>query len=46
MAVKKSELFDLMAKINKIVVDGKVSINDIICKNITEDINLIATDNK
>ena len=44
--VKKSELFDLMAKINKIVVDGKVSINDIICKNITEEINLIATDNK
>lgn len=44
--VKKSEIFDIMAKINKIVVDGKVSINDNICKNITEDINLIATDNK
>ena len=44
--VKKSEIFDLMAKINKIIVDGKVSINDIIYRNITENINLIATDNK
>lgn len=42
--VKKSEIFDVMKKINACVADDGVKEKDVIVKNITEDINLIATD--
>ena len=43
--VKKDEIFDLMRKINEIVLDHGVAIGDKIAGNLTEDINLIATTN-
>ena len=43
--VKKDEIFDLMRKINEIVLDHGVAIGDKIAGNLTEDINLIATNN-
>ena len=44
--VKKVELFDVMAKINSAVAGEKVKIGDVIIANVTEDINVVATDNK
>ena len=41
--VKKSELFELMEKINQIRVCASVSIGQVIKENITEYINLVAT---
>ncbi|MBQ3492952.1 MAG: DUF1667 domain-containing protein [Clostridia bacterium] len=41
--VKKSEMQDLMQKINKITVCTPVKIGQIIENNLTEDINLVAT---
>ena len=41
--VKKSEMQDLMQKINKITVCTPVKIGQIIEKSLTEDINLVAT---
>ncbi len=41
--VKKSEMFDVMRKINGVFLDKKVNIGDIIVKNIVEGVNLIAT---
>ena len=41
--VKKSELFALMEKVNKITVSAPVKIGQVICENITENINLVAT---
>jgi CxxC motif-containing protein len=41
--VKKTEIFDVMQKINACFVDKKVNIGDIIIKDIVEGINLIAT---
>ena len=43
--VKKSEIFDIMKIINGIVLCHSVKIGDIIKENISEDINLIATNN-
>ena len=43
--IKKSEMFNLMEKLNGVVCKLPVKIGDIIVKNITEDINLIATGN-
>ena len=44
--VKKSEIFDIMKKINCITLDHSVKIGDKIAGNISEDVNLVATDNK
>ena len=44
--VKKAEMFDVMKKINEVTVSSSKKIGDVIIANITEDINLIATDNK
>ena len=44
--VKKAEMFDLMNVIRKTTYSAPVKIGDIIVKNITEDIDLVATDNK
>ncbi len=41
--VKKSEIFDVMDKINAIFIDTKVKIGDIILKDIVEGVNLVAT---
>ena len=43
-SVKKQELFDVMKIINGITVKTPINIGDVIYKNITEDINLVATD--
>lgn len=43
--IKKNEIFEVMKKINALVCALPVKIGDIIVKNITEDINLIATGN-
>ena len=43
--MKKSEIFDIMKIINGIVLCHSVKIGDIIKENISEDINLIATNN-
>lgn len=42
--VKKTEIFSVMEKIKSVVVNKKVAIGDIIVKNISEDIDLVATD--
>ena len=44
--VKKSELFSVMAKINAVTAGDKIRIGDVIIKNVTEDIDVVATDNK
>ena len=44
--VKKSEIFDVMAKINDAIAGEIVKIGDVIIANVTEDINVVATDNK
>ena len=44
-AVKKSEMFEVMKKINAIIVQTPVKIGDILMENISEDIPLIATGN-
>ena len=41
--VKKSEIFDLMIRIGEIHPAGEINIGDVIYKNITEDINLVAS---
>ncbi len=41
--VKKSEIFDVMKKINGITLSKSVNIGDVVEENISEDINLIAT---
>lgn len=43
--IKKSEIFDLMIIINGITVVSPVKIGQIILKDITEGVNLIATSN-
>ena len=43
-SVKKQEIFDVMKIINGITVKTPINIGDVIYKNITEDINLVATD--
>ncbi len=43
--VKKSDIFDVMQKINKATVMLPVKIGDIVVENISEDIHLIATGN-
>ena len=43
--VKKSEIFDIMKKINGITLDHSVKIGDKIVENISEEINLVATNN-
>ena len=42
--IKKSEIFDIMKIVNGITLKTRVKIGDIVMKNITEGINLIATD--
>lgn len=44
--VKKSEIFEIMKKINAITLDYSVKIGDKIAENLTEDIHLVATGNK
>lgn len=44
--VKKSELFAVMEKINKVRVKIPVKIGDVIIANVSENINIVATDNK
>ena len=44
-AVKKSEMFEVMQKINNLSVSAPVKIGDVIMENISEDISLIATGN-
>ena len=44
--VKKDEMFEVMKKINAVIVTSSKQIGDVIVASITEDINLIATDNK
>ncbi len=41
--IKKSEIFDVMQKINGVYLTKKVKIGDIIIKDIVEGVNLIAT---
>ena len=43
--IKKSEIFTVMEKVNKLTCALPVKIGDVICENITEDISLIATGN-
>ena len=42
--VKKSEIFAVMAKINSLVIPDGIKEKQVVAANITEDINLIATD--
>lgn len=44
--IKKEEIFNVMSIVNNYVCDFDARIGDILIKNISEDINLIATDNK
>ena len=41
--IKKSETFTVMEKINKIIVSAPVKIGQIICENVSENVNLVAT---
>ena len=43
--VKKSEIFEVMQKINGVVCELPVKIGDILMANVSEDIHLIATRN-
>ena len=43
--VKKSEIFEIMQKINATTCTAPIKIGDVIVENITEDIALIATGN-
>ncbi len=43
--VKKSEIFEVMQKINAFVCELPVRIGDILLENVSEDIHLIATRN-
>ncbi len=43
--VKKSEIFEVMQKINLITCDLPVKIGDVLYENISDDANLIATGN-
>lgn len=43
--VKKTEIFSVMKKINAVTVDKKVSIGDVIIKNVSEDADLVAAGN-
>ena len=44
--VLKSEMFEVMKKINKTVAKLPVKIGDVIIENISSGVNLIATDNR
>ena len=46
MPIKKSEIFEVMKKINSVTAGAKIKIGDIIIPNITENINVVATDDK
>ena len=41
--VKKSEIFNVMAKINAVIAKDGIKEKDVVVSNITEDIDLIAT---
>lgn len=43
--IKKEEIFAVMEKINGIICDSPIKIGDVLCKNITEEIDLVATGN-
>lgn len=43
--VKKTEIFEVMKKINALKVALPVKIGDVLLENISEEINLVATDN-
>lgn len=43
--VKKSEIFDVMKKINAAKAVTPIKIGDVIVENVTEDINVVATCN-
>jgi CxxC motif-containing protein len=43
--VRKTEIFEVMKKINALTVQAPVKIGDILMENISEDISLIATGN-
>ena len=44
--VLKSEIFEIMKKINRTVANLPVRIGDVLVENITDGVNLIATDNR
>lgn len=44
--VKKSEIFDVMEKINSITANDGIKEKDVVISNITEDIDLIAVDDE
>lgn len=43
--VKKSEIFDIMKKINEFILDKNAKIGDIIIENLSDDANLVVTAN-
>lgn len=43
-SVKKDDMFRVMKIINEITVKTPISIGDVVLENISEDINLVATD--
>ena len=43
-SVKKQDIFKVMEIINSITVKTPIKVGDVICKNVIEDINLVATD--
>ncbi len=43
--VKKSEIFEVMKKINAVHPSGTVKIGDVLFKNISDDVSLVATCN-
>ena len=44
--VRKSEIFSVMDKINGYICKTPVQIGDVLIENVTEDINIIATNNE
>ena len=44
-SVKKSEIFNVMKVISTIVVKAPIKIGDVVYKSISDDVDLIATDN-
>ena len=42
--IKKSEIFTVMERINSVTARGKISIGDVIYPDVTENINVVATD--
>ena len=43
--IKKEEIFLVMKKINAVVCDAPIRIGEVLCANVTEDVNVVATRN-